>query len=136
MLETNLDQYSSGETYFIQDYGDVTFTTNGPHTVLLTVAGQNPSSKGYWLSAGEFLFTLVQPPQPVFSGAPVLANGAMRLSGSGYPTMSYNVQVNTNLLSTNWMTIGTATANATGSFVFTDTNASVQAARFYRFATQ
>ena len=134
VLGTNLDQYSSGETYEIQDYGDVTFATNGTHTILLSVAGKNPSSSSYWLSAGEFLFTLVQPPQPVFSGALIFSNGIVQLAGSGYPTLLYRVQVSTNLASTNWMTIGATNANANGALIFTDTNAGPPV-RFYRLVT-
>lgn len=134
-LGTNLDQYSSGQTYSIQDYGAVTFATNGTHTILLTVAGKNPSSTGYWLSAGEFLFSLIRPPQPLFSNAVVFRNGIVQLVGSGFPTLSYHLQVNTNLESTNWMTIGSATANVNGLLILADTNTSAQPARYYRLTT-
>ena len=135
VLGNNLDQYSANQTYPIQDYGDVTFTTNSTHTILLTVVGKNAASTGYWLSAGEFLFTLVQPPPPVFNGALVFSNGIVQLNGAGFPTLPYRVQINTNLSTTNWITIGTTTADTSGALIFMDTNAGNQPAAFYRLVT-
>jgi polygalacturonase len=134
VLGSNLDQYSSDQTYPITDYGDVTFTNATSHTIVMTAVGKNPSSSAYWISASEFLFNLVQPPQPVISGAASMNNGAFQLNGTGYPTVPYQVQMTTNLLSTNWITIGTTDADTNGILNFTDTNAA-GAAQFYRFIT-
>ena len=135
VLGGNLDQYSANQTYNIQDYGNVTFATNGTHSILLTVVGKNSAATGYWLSAGEFLFTLVQPPSPVFSSALTFTNGAFQVSGSGYPSLPYRVQVSTNLTTTNWTTIGTINADTNGVLSFMDTNAPSQPMQFYRLVT-
>jgi polygalacturonase len=134
VLGSNLDQYSSGQTYPITDYGDVTFTNTTSHTIVMTAVDKNPSSSAYWISASEFLFTLVQPPQPVISSAASPGNGVFELNGTGYPTIPYQVQMSTNLPGTNWITIGTTYADTNGVLSFTDTNAT-GSAQFYRFIT-
>jgi len=57
------------------------------------------------------------------------------LGGAGFPTLPYHVQINTNLGTTNWTTIGTATADTNGNLIFMDTNAANQPAAFYRLVT-
>jgi len=131
VLGNNLDQYSTNQTYPIQDYGTVTFTNTGEHTIVLTAVGKNPASSAYWLSASEFLFTLVQPPQPVINSSTSLDNGTFQLSGTGFPTLPYQIQMSTNLTGGNWITIGTNYADSTGHLNFTDTNAT-GTVRFYR----
>jgi len=63
---SNLDQYASGQTYPVTDYGVVTFTNTGNHTIRLTVVGKNSSANGYWISTDQFIFIQLQagPPQP------------------------------------------------------------------------
>ncbi len=129
-LGTSLDQYSSNQTYPIQDYGNVTFTNTNAHTIVLTAVGKNPASSSYWLSAAEFLFTLVQPPQPVINSSVSLNNGSFQLSGTGFPTLPYQVQMSTNLTGGNWITIGTNYADSTGLLNFTDTNATITPSSF------
>lgn len=131
ILGSNLDQYSAGETYPVQDYGDVTFAATTNHTIILTAVGKNPASSACWLSAAEFAFTLVQPPQPVIGSTVVVSNGVFQLGGTGFPTLPYQIQASTNLCGDNWTTVGTSYADATGALTFTDTNA-VGPARFYR----
>lgn len=133
ILGSELDQYSSGETYPITDYGNVTFPTTTNHTIVMTAVSKNPASSAYWISAAEFVFNLVQPPQPVMSSTVSLRHGNFQLSGTGYPTLPCQVQVSTNLMSTaNWTTIGTCYADTNGDLNFTDTNAG-GTLRFYRF---
>jgi polygalacturonase len=134
-LGSPLDQYQSGsvtQTYPTQDWGNVTFTSTASHTIRLTVTGKNAASAGYELSAAEFVFGLVQPPQPVFTGTPGFQAGSLQMAASGYPTLSYRVQVSTNPASSNWATIGTGTAAADGTLNFSDQSGTSSAQRFYR----
>jgi hypothetical protein len=66
------------------------------------------------------------------SALTVLALGAglYGLSGEGLPNRTYEIQYADDLQPTNWQTLGTATANASGVFQFIDTNGVPQ--RFYR----
>jgi hypothetical protein len=57
-------------------------------------------------------------------------NGFFHLTGSGGTNLQYQVQANS-ALTTNWQTIGTATANSAGVFQFDDT-AATPPRRFYR----
>jgi fibronectin-binding autotransporter adhesin len=70
---------------------------------------------------------------PSSSGITKLPNGHMQIGGEGIPGQLYGVQANTNLSTTNWITIGSATADASGRFSFVDTNAPNFSVRFYRF---
>ena len=63
-----------------------------------------------------------------------LVSGFLQLSGVGVPNFAYTVGASTNLAATNWISIGTTTANAGGIWQFTDTNAPGFARRFYRLS--
>jgi hypothetical protein len=133
-----LDQYlssSATQTYPTQDWGNITFSTNTTHTIQLTVTGKNAAASGYGLSAAEFVFRLVQPPPSVLSSFLTFSNGIAQVSGSGYPTLTYTVQGSTNVVSTNWLTLGTATAGTNGALLFVDKNAVSQPMEFYRLVT-
>jgi len=133
-LNDSLDLYSSAQTYPETNLAIVTFTNGGNHTIRQTVIGKNHSGTGdRWTSADKFTLTLVQTLPSTFTGIASLANGSLQLSGTGYPNLSYTVQANTNLGTTNWLTIGTTTADPTGALQFVDTNASSKFQRFYRF---
>jgi hypothetical protein len=58
-------------------------------------------------------------------------NGFFHLTGIGGTNLQYQVQANSALTTTNWQTIGTATANSAGVFQFDDT-AATPPRRFYR----
>jgi hypothetical protein len=58
-------------------------------------------------------------------------NGLFHLAGSGGANLSYQVQTSSDVTTTNWQTIGTATADAAGMIQFDDT-ARIQPRRFYR----
>lgn len=62
-------------------------------------------------------------------------NGSIRISANGYPTLSYRLLVSTNLISTNWQTVATTTANTAGALTLVDSNAMSQTPRFYRLVT-
>ncbi len=61
-------------------------------------------------------------------------NGVFRLAGHGASNTEYQIQANTNLSTTNWQSLGTATSDGAGGIQFDDTNASTQAQRFYRLS--
>ena len=61
-----------------------------------------------------------------------LGVGGMKLRGAGTAGTNYAVLANTNLNTTNWVNIGSATANSSGTIQFTDTNAKDHPRRFYR----
>ena len=61
------------------------------------------------------------------------ANGGFRLAGIGNNNTTYQIQASTNLATTNWLTIGTATADGNGNILFDDLSAT-NAQRFYRFS--
>jgi autotransporter-associated beta strand protein len=69
---------------------------------------------------------------PVFGGIQALGNGQAALSGSGVAGENYDVQVSTNLVTTNWVTIATVQAATNSLITFTDTNKAASPARFYR----
>jgi hypothetical protein len=52
------------------------------------------------------------------------------LKGNGTTGVVYHVQANTNLATTNWITVGTVFPAATGLWQFTNSSATPQ--RFYR----
>ena len=70
----------------------------------------------------------------VNGGAPALttplAQGSNAITGQDILGRTYQVQCVTNPQATNWQTLGTATANSSGSFQFIDSNTAPQ--RFYR----
>ena len=59
-----------------------------------------------------------------------LGNGSYAVSGDGIPNRTYRIQFADSAQSTNWQTLGTAQADAYGSFQYIDSNGSSQ--RFYR----
>jgi hypothetical protein len=61
-------------------------------------------------------------------------NGVFHLTGIGGNNVSYQVQANTNLATTNWQTIGSATADGSGGINFDDVNATNYTRQFYRLS--
>jgi len=68
-------------------------------------------------------------PPKIISG--YFTNGLFHLTGSGGANLSYQVQTSSDVTTTNWQTIGTATADGAGMIQFDDT-ATIQPRRFYR----
>ena len=64
-----------------------------------------------------------------------LPDGSQRLISVAAPYQTYSVVATTNLASPVWTVIGSATANCSGSFSFTDKNAGNYSCRFYRLVT-
>ena len=50
--------------------------------------------------------------------------------------MNYSIEANTNLSTTNWVSLGSIMADQNGAIGFTDTNAPSFPTRFYRFKAQ
>jgi hypothetical protein len=61
-------------------------------------------------------------------------NGIFHLSGVGSTGTAYNIQSCTGLTTTNWQTIGAATASGTGAIQFDDASATNQPLKFYRLS--
>jgi hypothetical protein len=60
-----------------------------------------------------------------------LGSGSVAIGGQGIPGTTYTIQCTTNTLpTTNWLTLGTVTADASGGFVLVDTV--VSGLQFYR----
>jgi hypothetical protein len=64
----------------------------------------------------------------------ILGNGNILIQYRGIPGYTYTIQYTEDLGSLLWMTLGTSTADATGSFAFTDTPPPDAPPRFYRSA--
>ena len=52
-----LDQYASTQAYLTHSFGNVTLTSSGAHTIVMTVTGKNSASTAYYLTADSFTFT-------------------------------------------------------------------------------
>jgi hypothetical protein len=63
-----------------------------------------------------------------------LTNGLFRLVGAGVRNAAHEIQANGDLSTTNWQTLGTATADNTGTLLFDDITATNQLQRYYRLA--
>ena len=61
-----------------------------------------------------------------------VGNGSFVTSFFGIPGRTYSIQFTTNLTNPDWQTVGTAAANATGWFQYTDSPGTGALARFYR----
>jgi autotransporter-associated beta strand protein len=73
------------------------------------------------------------PTPPNLTGITQLTNGIITITGTGAPNVTYHVQANTNLTTTNWINLAPVTANNLGALVFTDSQANLYPERFYRF---
>jgi polygalacturonase len=137
ILGNPLDQYASSVIYPTTDYGLVSITNSGSHTIQLTAVGKNLSSSGYALSAYEFLFTQFQAGRPQRPSMSTFASAGANLifSGSnGIPQTSCCVLMSTNLslpLSA-WTAVQTNGFDASGNFISTNPMAPNAPQQFYR----
>jgi hypothetical protein len=73
------------------------------------------------------------PPGGTMTGVSRLPDGRMRIGGIGLPFESYHVLANTNLSTTNWITIGSVSSgDEFGTLEFLDNDAPNHPMRFYR----
>ncbi len=77
------------------------------------------------------IHVVATPGLAILSG--VFTNGVFQMTGIGNNYATYQVQASTNLLATNWLTIGTAKADGSGNLLFGDSSAT-NARRFYRLS--
>jgi hypothetical protein len=115
----------------------VTAATSGGNISLLFYAADNQI--GYLFNSHEFargneplIEVTANPVFRILSG--YFTNAAFHLAGFGPTNLQYQVQVISDLTTTNWQTIGTATPDVTGLIQFNDTNATGQNRRFYRLS--
>jgi len=79
----------------------------------------------------DVVVTRVNPPGN-FSNILRLNASTIQLQGIGGSNVNYSILANTNLATTNWVNIGTASANGIGVFLFNDTNVQLFPQRFFR----
>ena len=60
------------------------------------------------------------------------AGGPSTLNGTGLSNVTYHIQANTNLATTNWVTLGPVIANGLGVLSFNDAQSTNYPIRFYR----
>ena len=99
-------------------------------------AGGQYFSISYKAGSGnnDVVVTRVNPPAN-FKGITLLNAGTAQLQGIGTSNVTYTIQANTNLATTNWVNIGTAPADSSGFFFFNDTNVLSFPLRFFRVLT-
>lgn len=111
--------------------------TNGGDISLLFYAADNQigylfNSKTYGRGNDPLIHVTASPLLKIVSA--YFTNGVFHLSGAGGENIQYQVQANTNLSTTNWINIGTATADDSGIIQFDDTNSTGKAQKFYRLS--
>ena len=89
----------------------------------VTITGSGSTVVGDSFRAGLAGFSVITSISPVTATKYIL-------QGAGTTGVVFSVQGNTNLMTTNWVTLGTAPADVTGALRFTNTTASPQ--QFYR----
>jgi peptidoglycan/xylan/chitin deacetylase (PgdA/CDA1 family) len=103
----------------------------GTYTLTTTVTDQPPV--GTAVSATNSFTVTVSSPSvtPLITAVSRKPDGSIAVVGAGVPDRLYLIQASTNLV--NWTTVSTNMADANGAFSFTDTDAPVYPARYYRF---
>jgi len=82
------------------------------------------------------LTTTLGAPAATITAITNLPDASKQLTGQGLSNLNYAIQGATNLNAPiTWSNLGNASANGSGIFQFTDTNASLYPARFYRVAS-
>lgn len=135
----NLTGYAYGA-----NIGWIAFEAKGAPKVNLStgrLSGYAYSANCGWISLSNSV-ALVQTstsqlgtgPTSQFLGVSIQPGGSCFMYGTGVPNFTYTVLANTNLATTNWIPIGTATAGGFGTLQFIDSSASQFKQRFYRFS--
>lgn len=79
------------------------------------------------------LMDLVAIPPSTITGIQRLPDGTFQIGGTGTPGVTYEVQANADLNTTNWLTIGSVTGDFNGALTFVDPGQTRFSIRFYRF---
>jgi len=83
----------------------------------------------------DVVLTQLAAPQPAqMSGIQPTAAGQMQVMGLGTAGLGYDVYAATTIETTNWVNLGSITADASGVLQFIDVDAANFPMRFYRFA--
>ena len=99
----------------------------GPDSFTFTI------NAGGVLSTGLVSIVVTGPPSGITIDSIVFLDAShVRIAGTGAANVNYQIQASTDLRT--WQTLGTALADGTGAFQFTDGAASAFTARFYRIA--
>jgi fibronectin-binding autotransporter adhesin len=125
----------------VKSVSPVSGTFNGdPEGDLLFPAAGRGMTITYLTSAGKEITLVEQPGSNLenihITGITQQTNGQVTLHGTGNPGSTYFIEANTNLASTNWITLGSVPGAWDGGISFTDTNAPSFPQRFYRFRLQ
>ncbi|MBI5383580.1 MAG: hypothetical protein HZA90_02725 [Verrucomicrobia bacterium] len=137
---TSLSSVATGTTFVLIDNDGVDAPTgvfNGlPEGALLAVSGQLFRVSYHGGSGNDVTLTRIDGAnaQPQFSSVTRLGGGSIQLAGMGAANLRYTVLASTNLVTTNWIPIGTVTADGGGHLQFTDPDAASFTQRFFRFS--
>jgi hypothetical protein len=110
---------------------------NGGDVSLLFYAADNQinylfNSLTYGRGNEPLIHVTATPQLRIVSGS--LTGGVFHLTGIGSANTSYRVQANSDLTTTNWVTLGTVTADGAGVIQYDDTAAANHNRRFYRLS--
>ena len=53
---STLDQYATSQTYVTHTFGNVTLTSSGAHTIVMTVTGKNSAATQFYITADKLTF--------------------------------------------------------------------------------
>jgi hypothetical protein len=114
----------------------VSDVANGSRVSLLFYAADDQigyifNSRDFGNGNQPFIHVTASPSLKITSG--YFINEVFHLTGAGGDNFQYQVQANTNLSTTNWVTIGTVTTDGSGTIQFDDMNATNQI-EFYRLS--
>jgi hypothetical protein len=115
-------------------------TPRAPYAISQTTTGgilQVTVRPGVGLSADSAGLLSFNSAGQILSGPPRFVTAqytgsGLQVIGTGTPNLTYSILMSTNLASTNWITVGSASADTNGNFRFTDASIPPSPQRFYR----
>jgi hypothetical protein len=106
-------------------------STTAPGNIPITLAGGSDDNYSFSLVSGSL--SIAPPGVITITSVEMLDADHLRLTGTGDADVGYQIQASPDLQT--WETLGTATADGSGTFEFVDALAGGFTARFYRVAT-